>query len=426
MAELIATTGVIKYKPEKRMVKLLIDSPEHKNYKVRFEKEDKTDKKRVGILCNGHKYKKDYTFNCKEPYILNIDSSFKGNIIVELENEKMIKYPVWENSKEAITFTAIKPPKKKKKPRVDRISAITNQYHNNMNKYLDNQSNDDLYALIEIGDKYLSKLSDGTHKVTEDMKDYFIGEEGLVNNSAFLAGALGLPGDILQTVKDSVKNFKVSFFKGIIGFSFKIVEKEGKRFIVLLGWNTLLKAFGTAFISQGAGSLVAKEATKVTGLLSKIKFWTGGIWVTAIIGSAIGFWQEEDKSNISNTIASILSNVLKASISLGVGELAMLIGTFFVGVSGGWVVVAGIGLAIIVSFTLNYIDSKDGITNNLKIFFDELEKSFSNKINQINDNLNESIWNVFKTMELGLGQHYMDITGDSPDEWLGGSKYGNW
>lgn len=424
MAELTVSTGVIKYKPEKRIVKLLIDSPEHRNYKVRFEKEDKTDKKRVGILCNGHKYKKDYTFNCKEPYILNIDSSFKGNIIVELENEKLIKYPVWENSKEAITFTAVKPPKKEKKSKTDRVSSLTNQYHSNMNRYLDNQSNEDFYALIEIGDKYLTSLSEGAYKVTEDMKEYFIGEDGLVNNSAFLAGALGLPGDILQTIKDSVKNFKISFFKGILGFSFKIVENEGKRFIVLLGWNTLLKSFGTAVISQGTGSLVAKEAAKSTGLLSKIKFWTGGIWVTAIIGTAIGFWQEEDKSNISNTVASILSNVMKASISLATGELAMIIAGAFI--SGGWIVVLGIGVAIGISFLLNYYDDELNWTNNIKIYFDELEKSFSKKIEKINNDLDKSIWNIFKSMELGWGQHYMDTTGDSPDNWLGKSKYGNW
>lgn len=373
-----------KSNQNKRLIKLCLDLPEYDTYQVRFEKENKTNKKRVGLMCNKEKYTKDYIFNAKEPYLLSIISSFIGNICIEADGKETLRFPIIESSKEEITLALVQPKEKA----------------NNKNNSLEEKFNqltqcDESYALVEIGTEYFSDLKEGTYKIQENMKDYFVGEKGFFSKDEVMSGVWGVPADIAQTIKDNIK-FKVTFWQGILDLEFKIIQQNGKRFIVMIGLQGQegLRKLAIVALTQGANTALV-TAQKVNPHVNTMKTLFKGTWITTAIGSAISIYQADDKS-FNNIVAIILGNFIKASASLLVG---IIIAGFFI---GGVAIIIGIGASLIASFLFNAWDHNDGLTSWIKEKLDELKKSFKFKIQTVEEGEKKSLEEFLDYLYRGL------------------------
>ncbi len=367
------------YAPQRRVVKVCVDLPKYNTYKIRFEKEDNVNKQRVGIKCNNEHYTQDYQFKRKEPYILEIDSGFIGNICVESDGKDTLKFPILERGKEEITLALVQPKGKQ-------VSKTTSAY-----KEL--SSSDESYAIVEIGNQYFQDLKDGTYTIKQDMYNYFFGANGLFSKSEVMAGMWGIPGDIAQSINDNVK-LKAEFFKGLVGLKFETTLKEGRRFFVLIGYlgkESIQKTIAIAF-SQGVNTALV-TTQKVNPFVNATKTLIKGTWITTAIGSAISIYQANDKG-FNNCVAIILGSFIKASASLLVGVIVTSL--VLLSPLAPFAIVAGIGLSIVASFALNYVDEEYGGTAWLKEKLDELSESFNKKISEIEEDVDNALYRFYE------------------------------
>jgi len=353
-------------KKTNKLIKIFIDIKGQTTYKLRFEKikENKL-YSMVGINCVEDRYHKDYLFNHKEPYILSVSQNFDGNIIIDKINGKEFKIRIRPGMDE-YTFSYIDEGASSLKSTGSRYSHTPKG-----RKPASKKEDKEIKAMLEIGNQYLTSHKEGVHTVTkENSKEFFT----LQRIEAFRQILLGLPGDVSQLIWDK-SNIKYIFSEKIIGLSFKIEIVKQRRFLVLIGWNKLLP-----FFAKINPSAYPKPTISSGPNIQKLSFWLKGTFVTALIGSAIGIWGDDDEEEMSEIIAILISSFVKAGLAVLADIIAVTIAVFlFPALAGGSVLIGtGIVFAFGVSAALNYIDSMDGYTNKLDKYFEEKLKQIDN------------------------------------------------
>ncbi|SKB50981.1 hypothetical protein [Malaciobacter marinus] len=379
MAELKVTQ---KYNPKRRRVKLCVDLPKFEMYKVRFEKEDKTNKKRVGIKCNNEYYTPNYNFKAKEPYVLEIDSGFIGNICIE-NQENTLSFPILQRGEEEITLALVQP------------KENINKNNKDLNKKRNSFTKEDNLTFFQTTNEYFKSLGNEVYSITDEMKEQFI--ILFKENRNVIYGVLGDISQEFSSLKDGV-------WKDIKGLKFYIKEIKGKSYVILKGFAGLRQTLkGTKYLLSnpqvGAFALTAKDIVTWSSIVNGTK-------ITIIISSAFSlidyFTTKDGKADFTDIAVNLLTGIGKALISYwagtAVGLLVMpLVTAGFIGTFGIFII--GAAISIGVGISLNLSDERYGWTESLQEKINELQESFNKKIEQIEEDVDNTIYKFFQDLE---------------------------
>lgn len=394
------------YNPQKRVIKLCIDIPNVSNYKVKFEKEDKTNKKRVGIKCNNEYYSEDYSFNAKEPYLLSIDSGFIGNICIEPSGKDTLKFPILEKSKDEITLAVVQPE--------ETPSSNINDSKKDEEKF----TKEDNLTFFETSNEYFKNLGTEVHTITDEMKEAFV--VLFKENKNVIYGVIGDTSQELSSLKNGI-------WKDIKNLTFYLKEIKGKTYVVLKGFAGLRETLkGTKYLltnpQVGAFAVTAKDMLSMSSILNGTK-------ITIFISSAFSlidyFATNEGKADFTDIVTNLLTGIGKALIAYWIGT-ALVAGALalFATISAPALVVfiAGATASVLVGAALNYFDDEFGWTESLSKKVNELQESFSQKINQIEKDVDNAIYKFFQDFEREFWNWVSASGGSTPYD----SRYGNW
>lgn len=379
MAELKVTQ---KYNPKRRRVKLCFDLPKFEMYKVRFEKEDKTNKKRVGIKCNNEYYTPNYNFKAKEPYVLEIDSGFIGNICIE-NQENTLSFPILQRGEEEITLALVQP------------KENINKNNKDLNKKRNSFTKEDNLTFFQTTNEYFKSLGNEVYSITDEMKEQFI--ILFKENRNVIYGVLGDISQEFSSLKDGV-------WKDIKGLKFYIKEIKGKSYVILKGFAGLRQTLkGTKYLLSnpqvGAFALTAKDIVSWSSIINGTK-------ITIIISSAFSlidyFTTKDGKADFTDIAVNLLTGIGKALVAYwagtAVGLLAMpLVTAGFIGTFGIFII--GAAISIGVGISLNLSDERYGWTESLQEKINELQESFNKKIEQIEEDVDNTIYKFFQDLE---------------------------
>lgn len=374
-----------KYNPIKRTIKLCVDLPDYDTYKVRFEKEDQSDKRRVGIKCNKEKYSKDYSFNAKEPYILEIDGGFIGDICIETDSKDALRFPIVERGQEEITLALVQP----KEQTSDNITSASQKQY---------ESDEDL-TFFQTTNEYFKKLGNEVYTITDDMKSEFI--LLFKENKNVIYGVIGDVSQEFSALKDGV-------WKDIKGLQFYLKDIKGKTYVVLKGFANLRETLkGTKYLLNnpqvGAFAVSAKDMVSWSSIVNGTK-------ITILISSAFSlidyFATKEGKADFTDIATNLLTGIAKALIAYWIGtavaSLAVLIGGSLVAMgviaSVPALVVFSVGalVSIFVGAGLNMVDDEYGWTVSLQAKVNKLQEAFNKKINQIEEDVDNAIYRFYE------------------------------
>lgn len=395
-----------RYAPLRRKVKLCVDLPEYNTYKVRFEKEDKTDKKRVGIICNNEYYTPAYEFNGKEPYLLEIDSGFVGNICIETDGKDTLRFPILEKSKDEITLAVVQPEKTPNK--------IINDSTKNEEKF----TKEDNLTFFETSNEYFKNLGTEVHTITDEMKEAFV--VLFKENKNVIYGVIGDTSQELSSLKGGI-------WKDIKNLTFYLKEIKGKTYVVLKGFAGLRETLkGTKYLLSnpqvGAFAVTAKDMLSMSSILNGTK-------ITIFISSAFSlidyFATNEGKADFTDIATNLLTGIGKAVLAYWIATGLVAVGLAIVGtVSLPALVIFAVGatVSVLVGGVLNYLDDTFGWTESLSKKVNELQESFSQKINQIEKDIDNSIYRFFQDAEREFWNFVSAMGGVTPYD----SRYGNW
>ena len=369
-----------RYAPQRRVVKLCVDLPEYDIYKIRFEKEDKTNKKRVGIKCNNEYYTKDYQFKAKEPYLLEIDSGFIGNICIESKRKDTLKFPVIQKGKDEITLALVQA-----KESIPSNKIKTKQIEE---KYTD----EDNLTFFQTTSGYFKSLEDKVYKITDEMKSEFV--ILFKENKNVIYGVIGDVSQEFSTLKDGV-------WKDIKGLKFYIKEIKGKSYVILKGFSSLRETLkGTRYLltnpQVAAFAITAKDIVSFSSIVNGTK-------ITILISSAFSlvdyFTTKDGKSDFTDIVTSLFTGISKALIAYWVGTTIALFTMPFVTaglISAFGIFVMGAGVSIIFGGVLNWLDDEYGWTLSLQKKVNELQESFEKKIDQIEEDVDNAIYRFYE------------------------------
>ncbi|AXX92261.1 hypothetical protein CPU12_09185 [Malaciobacter molluscorum LMG 25693] len=379
MAELKVTQ---RYNPKRRRVKLCVDLPKFEMYKVRFEKEDKTNKKRVGIKCNNEYYTPNYNFKAKEPYVLEIDSGFIGNIYIE-NQENTLSFPILQRGEEEITLALVQP------------KENINKNNKDLNKKKNSFTKEDNLTFFQTTNEYFKNLRNEVYSITDEMKEQFI--ILFKENRNVIYGVVGDVSQEFSSLKDGV-------WKDIKELKFYIKEIKGKSYVILKGFAGLRQTLkGTKYLLSnpqvGAFAVTTKDIVTWSSILNGTK-------ITILISSAFSlidyFTTKDGKADFTDIAVNLLTGIGKALISYWVGTavglLAMpLVTAGFIGAFGIFII--GAAISIGVGISLNLSDEKYGWTKSLQEKINELQESFNKKIEQIEEDVDNAIYKFFRDLE---------------------------
>jgi len=377
MAELKVTQ---RYNPKRRRVKLCVDLPKFEMYKVRFEKEDKTNKKRVGIKCNNEYYTPNYNFKAKEPYVLEIDSGFIGNICIE-NQENTLSFPILQRGEEEITLALVQPQKN------------INKNNKDLNKKKNSFTKEDNLTFFQTTNEYFKNLGNEVYSITDEMKEQFI--ILFKENRNVIYGVVGDISQEFSSLKDGV-------WKDIKGLKFYIKEIKGKSYVILKGFAGLRQTLkGTKYLLSnpqvGAFALTAKDIVSWSSIVNGTK-------ITILISSAFSlidyFTTKEGKADFTDIAVNLLSGIGKALISYWVGTVIVAaIVTSPLGWGAFAIFAVGAAVSIAVGAGLNLSDEKYAWTKSLQEKINELQESFNKKIEQIEEDVDNAIYRFFQDLE---------------------------
>jgi hypothetical protein len=386
MAELKVTQ---RYNPKRRRVKLCVDLPKFEIYKVRFEKEDKTNKKRVGIKCNNEYYTPNYNFKAKEPYVLEIDSGFVGNICIESQ-ENTLNFPILQRGEEEITLVLVQP------------KENINKNNKDLNKKKNSFTKEDNLTFFQTTNEYFKNLGNEVYSITDEMKEQFI--ILFKENRNVIYGVVGDISQEFSSLKDGV-------WKDIKGLKFYIKEIKGKSYVILKGFAGLRQTLkGTKYLlanpQVGAFALTAKDIVSWSSIVNGTK-------ITILISSAFSlidyFTTKDGKADFTDIVVNLLTGIGKALISYWVGTMGALavIGIASVFTIFGATVAApafavfavGALVSIGIGIFLNSKDDEYAWTTSLQNKINELQESFNKKIEQIEEDVDNAIYRFFQDFE---------------------------
>ncbi|PPK61077.1 hypothetical protein B0F89_11373 [Malaciobacter marinus] len=379
MAELKVTQ---RYNPKRRRIKLCVDLPKFEMYKVRFEKEDKTNKKRVGIKCNNEYYTPNYNFKAKEPYVLEIDSGFVGNICIE-NQENTLSFPILQRGEEEITLALVQP------------KENSNKDNKDLNKKKNSFTKEDNLTFFQTTNEYFKNLGNKVYTITDEMKEQFI--ILFKENRNVIYGVVGDISQEFSSLKDGV-------WKDIKGLRFYIKEIKGKSYVILKGFAGLRQTLkGTKYLLSnpqvGAFALTAKDIVSWSSIINGTK-------ITIIISSAFSlidyFTTKDGKADFTDIAVNLLTGIGKALIAYWAG-VAIVAGTLalFTGVALPALAVFTIGatVSILTGAIMNWMDDKYEWTTSLQEKINELQESFNKKIEQIEEDVDNTIYKFFQDLE---------------------------
>ncbi|MGA1940871.1 hypothetical protein [Arcobacter sp. YIC-310] len=381
MGELEVKQG---YSPQRRVVKICIDLPEYDTYKIRFEKEDKTNKKRVGIKCNNEYYSSTYKFKAKEPYLLEIDSGFIGNICIETEGKNTLRFPVLDKSKDEITLALVQP----KEPIV--IDK------NNIQKEEEKFTKEDNLTFFQTTNEYFKTLGSEVYTITDDMKEQFI--ILFKENRNVIYGVIGDVSQEFSSLKDGI-------WKDIKGLKFYIKEIKGKSYVILKGFSGLRETLkGTKYLltnpQVGAFAVTAKDIVSYSSIVNGTK-------ITVLISSAFSlidyFTTKDGKADFTDIAVNLLTGIGKALIAYWVGTAVVAGGIFVAGLIASTVAIPALAVftvgalvSIGVGMALNWADDEYNWTFTLQKKVNELQESFNKKIDQIEEDIDNEIYRFYE------------------------------
>ncbi|RXJ65226.1 hypothetical protein CRV08_15665 [Halarcobacter ebronensis] len=372
------------YNPQKRVVKVCIDLPQYDTYKIRFEKEDKTNKQRVGIKCNNEYYTPEYQFRAKEPYILEIDRGFIGNICIESDGKDTLEFPVLEKGKDEITLALVQPKEKE------------NQHTLEIPKKEEKFTKEDNLTFFQTTNEYFKSLGTEVHTITNEMKEQFV--ILFKENKNVIYGVIGDVSQEFSSLKDGL-------WKDIRGLKFYIKEIKGKSYVILKGFAGLRETLkGSKYLLSnpqvGAFAATAKDIVSWSSIVNGTK-------ITIFISSAFSlidyFTTKDGKADFTDIVVNLLTGIGKALISYWVG-VAIVAGTLalFTGVALPALAVFAIGatVSILTGAIMNWMDDKYEWTISLQEKVNELQESFNKKIEQIEEDVDNAIYRFFRDFEV--------------------------
>ncbi|RXJ91414.1 hypothetical protein CRV00_13820 [Malaciobacter molluscorum] len=372
MAELKVTQ---RYNPKRRRVKLCVDLPKFEIYKVRFEKEDKTNKKRVGIKCNNEYYTPNYNFKAKEPYVLEIDSGFIGNICIE-NQENTLNFPILQRGEEEITLALVQP------------KENINKNNKDLNKKKNSFTKEDNLTFFQTTNEYFKNLGNEIYSITDEMKEQFI--ILFKENRNVIYGVIGDVSQEFSSLKDGV-------WKDIKGLKFYIKEIKGKSYVILKGFAGLRQTLkGTRYLLSnpqvGAFAVTAKDIVTWSSIVNGTK-------ITILISSAFSlidyFTTKDGKADFTDIVVNLLTGIGKALISYWIGTVAALIAVA-IGATAFAVFIVGAAVSIGVGVLLNLGDEEFAWTLSLQKKINELQEAFNKKIEQIEEDVDNAIYRFYE------------------------------
>lgn len=345
------TNSVVKVSIPKRTVHIRVSLPNQQPYKIQFEtKKEKKVTINVARLGNEKDYSPDTIFEPNKPYLLRINPAFEGDMIIDSVQGKKIRIPI-HPSEEALTVVFENSPQKLvNKPFIEYKPKIEDT------------------CIIEIGNKYFANLKDGTVQIAGSITNEF---DRMMANDTFKSVVTGLMGDALQTVtKDRTKIMDA--WKGL-DVKFKTVN--GKRYVILKGSVGLRSYYtGTRYLATNAkvSELTPEHYAKAPfRIVSMIKGNAIGIVIGSLFSTYDYYSKPEGQRDLTDLLGDIFTGVTKAVIGTIIGTFAAYAALALFTATAGWVILIGIGVGIIAGITLNYIDSKFGITKSLQKWINE-------------------------------------------------------
>ena len=379
-----------QYAPLRREVKICVDLPEYNTYKLRFEKEDKTNKKRVAIRCNNEYYTSDYKFKAKEPYILEIDSGFIGNICVESDGKDTLEFPVLDKGREEITLALVQP------------KEVVKNSSTNIQKKEEKFTKEDNLTPFKTTSEYFKNLGNEVQSITDEMRSEMI--LLFKENRNVVYGVIGDVSQEFSALKDGV-------WKDIKGLKFYIKDMGGKTYVILKGFAGLRETLkGTRYLLNNpqvaAFAVTAKDIVSWSSILNGTK-------ITILISSAFAlidyFTTKEGKADFTDIMVNLLTGIGKALIGYWTGALVTagivaLAGSAIVTTIARGVVILpalvvfaiGATVSIGVGILLNSKDDKYGFTSSIQEKVNELQESFNKKINSIEKDIDNALYNFYE------------------------------
>jgi len=360
-----------QYAPLRREVKICVDLPEYNTYKLRFEKEDKTNKKRVAIRCNNEYYTSDYKFKAKEPYILEIDSGFIGNICVESDGKDTLEFPVLDKGREEITLALVQP------------KEVVKNSSTNIQKKEEKFTKEDNLTPFKTTSEYFKNLGNEVQSITDEMRSEMI--LLFKENRNVVYGVIGDVSQEFSALKDGV-------WKDIKGLKFYIKDMGGKTYVILKGFAGLRETLkGTRYLLNNpqvaAFAVTAKDIVSWSSILNGTK-------ITIFISSAFSlidyFATKEGKADLTDIMVNLLTGIGKALVSYWAGvatSLSIVAGFALASIAVPAIAVFALGaiISIGVGIYLNAKDDESGWTTSLQSKVNEFQKNFELKINVIVD-----------------------------------------
>jgi hypothetical protein len=380
-----------------RKIKLFIDLPEQQPFTVKFERaSDKKIVSMAGMYCNKEYYTPEYLFSPREPYVLGIGELFEGDIIISNVCQKEIRYPVHQGNDE-ITIALVQPQQDTENTQAD----------DSVNQEYDKENN---LTFFQTNSEYFQRLENEVYEVTDGMRNAFI--ELFQENKNVVYGVVGDVTQEFYALKDGV-------WRDIKGLQFYIKEIQGKTYVILKGFGGLRETLkGTRYLltNPQIGAFVATSKDLVS--------WSSivnGTKITILISSVFSlidyFTTSEGKADFTDIVTNLLTGIGKALVSYWVGVVAATLAV----IAGGALVSAGIiasvpalaiflvgaGVSIGVGIYLNLKDSEYGWTSSLQAKVNELQEDFSQKIEQIEEEMAPVLNEFHQILKEHFGSLYL-------------------
>ena len=336
----------------------------------------------------------DYKFKAKEPYILEIDSGFIGNICVESDGKDTLEFPVLDKGREEITLALVQP------------KEVVKNSSTNIQKKEEKFTKEDNLTPFKTTSEYFKNLGNEVQSITDEMRSEMI--LLFKENRNVVYGVIGDVSQEFSALKDGV-------WKDIKGLKFYIKGMGGKTYVILKGFAGLRETLkGTRYLLNNpqvaAFAVTAKDIVSWSSIVNGTK-------ITILISSAFAlidyFTTKEGKADLTDIVTNLLTGIGKALIGYWTGALvtagiiALAESDIVTTIAGGVVilpalVVFAIGAtgSVIVGAIMNWLDDKFGWTASLQAKINELQKSFNKKIKQIEDDIDNAIYRFFRDFEV--------------------------
>ena len=334
--------------------------------------------------------KQNYSFKTKEPYILEIDSGFIGNICVESDGKDTLEFPVLDKGREEITLALVQP------------KEVVKNSSTNIQKKEEKFTKEDNLTPFKTTSEYFKNLGNEVQSITDEMRSEMI--LLFKENRNVVYGVIGDVSQEFSALKDGV-------WKDIKGLKFYIKDMGGKTYVILKGFAGLRETLkGTRYLLNNpqvaAFAVTAKDIVSWSSIVNGTK-------ITILISSAFTlidyFATKEGKADFTDIMVNLLTGIGKALIGYWTGALVTagivaLAGSAIVTTIAGGVVILpalvvfaiGATVSIGVGILLNSKDDKYGFTSSIQEKVNELQESFNKKINSIEKDIDNALYNFYE------------------------------